>query len=118
MTVIKTALASLPGSGAGAGAGAQANLIVLDNAAIGATTGWLSASANLERYGFKLLSGASVGITVDGSNDGTTSAGQVATVTLDTIGSTLISAPIKPLYPYIRFTVASGTGVAQIARGM
>lgn len=94
------------------------NAIVLDNASVGANTGWLPTALGMERYGFNLLSGASAGITIDGSNDGLTSAGQVATVSLDTTGSTFISGPIKPLYPFIRFTVSSGAGVAQIARGM
>lgn len=91
--------------------------IVLSAASAGAATEWLIASDAGERLAFELISGASANLTIDGSNDGATSAGQIATISLDTVG-TLISSPIFHKYNYIKVNHLSGAGVVKVARGV
>ena len=96
-----------------------ANKVVISGGVAGATTGWIPKSANPERFGFQ-LTGGSASITLDGSNDMLTSAGQVATVSLDTSSVTYITPPISPAYPFIRFTVnaVGASSSVTISRGM
>ena len=98
-----------------------APLVVIADGGSGATSGWIQASANPERFALELTiatGGAAASLTLDGSNDGQTSAAQIATASLDTTGVQTITAPIKPLYPWIRWTVVfAGSGNVKIARG-
>lgn len=98
-----------------------APLVVVADGGSGATSGWIQTSATPERFALALTTatgGAAASLTLDGSNDGTTSAAQIATASLDTTGVQTITPPIKPLYPWIRWTVVSaGSGNVKIARG-
>lgn len=88
----------------------------------GVTSGWVAAAPYGERFALELLvatGGAAASLTLDGSNDGVTSSGQIATASLDTTGVTTITPPIKSIYPYIRWTiVGAGSGSVRISRGV
>ena len=98
-----------------------APLVVVADGGSGATSGWIQASPTPERFALELTiatGGAAASLTLDGSNDGQTSAAQIATASLDTTGVQTITPPIKPLYQWIRWTVVSaGSGNVKIARG-
>lgn len=98
-----------------------APLVVVADGGSGATSGWIQTSASPERFALELTiatGGAAASLTLDGSNDGQTSAAQIATASLDTTGVQTITPPIKPLYPWIRWTVVfAGSGNVKIARG-
>lgn len=93
---------------------------------VGQSTAWEPTVGWAERFACKLLSGTgTTQVTLDYSNDGATSAGQLGTFDLDVIGQSVFTQPL--MFPdndsgaaasHIRFTVISGTGAVEIGRNV
>lgn len=100
----------------------QANLILLTAAAIGASTGWLAASASLQRFGNQPAGvSGTASITIDASNDGITAALTIGVwaFTSSDNASQFYTPPLIIGYPFVRVTVtADGGGTHTIARGV
>jgi hypothetical protein len=92
--------------------------IVLQSGGVGASSGWLPALGWGERFMAQLdTGGTSASVALDGSNDGSTSAGQLGTWSLDVANQQVVTPPIKSPYAFIRLTVVSATGTVTLGRG-
>jgi hypothetical protein len=112
---------SLPSGDTLDATGLLSGVLIADGGS-GVSSGWLAAPAFAVRYGLQLsvaTGGAAASLTLDGSSDGVTSAAQIATASLDELGVTSITPPIKPIYPYYRWTiVGAGAGNVKIFAGV
>jgi len=95
------------------------NAVLIDGGT-GASSGWVQSSAWPERFALQLLAltgGSPAEIVLEGSDDKVT-ATLLITVTLDTVDSTLITAALKSIYPFIRWTIqTAGTSTVRVSRG-